>query len=350
MVLAEPVGSLRSSQARAERSDRLGPVRLWLAVVCALIVAMVLVGGATRLTDSGLSITEWQPILGAIPPLSEAEWLVALEKYRQIPEYQQINRGMSLAEFQFIYWWEWAHRFLGRIIGVVFFVPLLVFWVQGRLTGRLKWQLSGIFLLGGLQGFMGWYMVQSGLTERTDVSQIRLMMHLGLALIILSACFWVLMNMRQAKAEPRPGQGLAVILSGLVLLQILLGALVAGLDAGMTYNTWPLMDGSLVPSGLLFMDPWYVNFWDNITTVQFQHRMGGYLVAIVAVIVAWAAWRAGAARLAALLVAAVFAQIALGVWTVLGVVPLGPALAHQAGGVVLLLLSLAMAHRSPHAR
>jgi cytochrome c oxidase assembly protein subunit 15 len=256
-------------------------VRAWLVFMAVLVFAMVIVGGATRLTDSGLSITEWQPILGAIPPLNEADWQEALEKYRQIPEYQLINKGMSLADFKFIYWWEWGHRFLGRFIGIAFFVPLMFFWLTGRLERSQLPRLLGLFVLGGLQGALGWYMVMSGLVERTDVSQYRLSAHLTLATVIFAALVWTAMgygNTRRPAAWTVPlGSGaFAVVL--LVIAQTALGGFVAGLDAGMAYNTWPLMDGKIIPDGLMVMDPAWRNLFENALTVQFQHRMAAYLI------------------------------------------------------------------------
>ena len=202
-------------------------VRLWLFVVAGLVTLMVIVGGATRLTDSGLSITEWQPIIGAIPPLSEADWQVAFDKYREIPQYRLVNKGMSLAEFKVIYWWEWGHRFLGRLIGFAFLIPFLFFWFTGRLTPRLIAKLAVIFVLGGLQGALGWYMVQSGLVDRVDVSQYRLAAHLGLAILIFGAVVWVAFDLAEDRAAGVSTQVLrnsALGLTALVFLQIILGA------------------------------------------------------------------------------------------------------------------------------
>ena len=225
-------------------------LRLWLGAVALLIVAMILVGGATRLTDSGLSITEWQPIMGAIPPLSEADWQKAFAAYQKIPEYTELKRGMSLDAFKTIFWWEWAHRFLGRLIGVAFFVPFVVFWIAGYIPRALLPRLIGLFLLGGLQGAVGWYMVKSGLVERTDVSQYRLAAHFGVALVILGYTLWLLFGIgARAHAAAlgaraaRPGSPRLVLV--LIFVQMLAGALVAGLDAGMGYNTWPLINGAL---------------------------------------------------------------------------------------------------------
>jgi cytochrome c oxidase assembly protein subunit 15 len=335
-------------------------VRAWLVFMAVLVFAMVIVGGATRLTDSGLSITEWQPILGAIPPLNEADWQEALEKYRQIPEYQLINKGMSLADFKFIYWWEWGHRFLGRFIGIAFFVPLMFFWLTGRLERSQLPRLLGLFVLGGLQGALGWYMVMSGLVERTDVSQYRLSAHLTLATVIFAALVWTAMgygNTRRPAAWTVPlGSGaFAVVL--LVIAQTALGGFVAGLDAGMAYNTWPLMDGKIIPDGLMVMDPAWRNLFENALTVQFQHRMAAYLITAVVI---WQGLRAmaegnpPAVRTSAMaMLLAVFAQVALGIWTVVAQVPISLGLLHQGGALVLLAISLWHVHAlstSPMAR
>ena len=242
----------RAATKRPARTRQLQALRIWLGAIAALIVAMILVGGATRLTDSGLSITEWQPIMGAVPPLSEADWSQAFETYKKIPEYTEINHGMTLEEFKTIYWWEWAHRFLGRLIGAAFFVPFVVFWLAGYIPRPLLPRLAGLFVLGGLQGAVGWYMVKSGLVDRTDVSQYRLAAHFGVALLILGYTLWLVFGLGD---EPRPrrraraargGQDRRLILA-LIFLQLLAGALVAGLDAGMGFNTWPLINGAFVP-------------------------------------------------------------------------------------------------------
>jgi len=332
-------------------------VRAWLAFVAFMVFCMVIVGGATRLTDSGLSITEWQPLLGAIPPLNEADWLEALEKYRQIPEYQLINRGMSLEDFKFIYWWEWGHRFLGRTIGLAFFVPFMFFWLTGRLQRTQVPRLAGLFILGGLQGALGWYMVKSGLVDRTDVSQYRLSAHLTLATVIFAALVWTAFgygNARRPAAWTVPLGAGALGLIGLILLQTALGGFVAGLDAGMAYNTWPLMDGSLVPSGLLVIDPAWRNFFENALTVQFQHRLMAYVIAGFAL---WHGLRAmaetspPAVRMSGLaIIAATAGQVALGIWTLLAQVPISLGLMHQGGALVLLSVCIWHLHLLSTAR
>ncbi len=318
-------------------------LRIWLGAVALLIVAMILVGGATRLTNSGLSITEWQPIVGVVPPLTEADWQKAFAAYQKIPQYTELNQGMSLGEFKTIFWWEWAHRFLGRFIGIAFFVPFVLFWIAGVIPRSLLPRLAGLFVLGGLQGALGWYMVKSGLVDRTDVSQYRLAAHFGVALSILGYTLWLAFGLggetRSEQAKPA-GRVPAVIAGGvlaLVFLQLLAGALVAGLDAGRGYNTWPLINGAFVPNGLLEATPWYLNAFENPLAVQFDHRMIGYTVVIASLAqLAFLAWRKapqpliGSAMTLALLAVL---QATLGVWTLLLAVPIPLGLAHQAGAV-----------------
>ena len=328
------------------------PVQIWLYAIAALIALMVVVGGATRLTDSGLSITEWQVVMGAIPPLTEAHWLTAFDKYKQIPEYTNINRGMSLEEFKFIYWWEWGHRFLGRIVGFVFLIPLLIFWFTGRIGRGLGVKLVVLFVLGGAQGFLGWYMVQSGLAERVDVSQYRLAAHLGLAVLLFAACLWIAFDLRAWRPDGEPAgawaRNGAAALCVLVFLQIILGAFVAGLDAGMGYNTWPTMNGEFIPEGLMIMEPAWKNLFENAMTVQFNHRMLAYVIAIAALAYAFQTYkRRGKGVLSAssaLIGFVVLVQIALGVATVVWQVPIDVALTHQVGALVLLALALHHLH------
>lgn len=353
--MAVPQVAQRAAVApeRAHASDQRA-ARLWLYFVAALVIAMIVVGGATRLTDSGLSITEWQPLLGAIPPLSEADWHEAFTKYQQIPQYHLVNKGMSLDEFKFIYWWEWAHRFLGRFIGVAFAIPFLWFWVRRRLPKGMAPKLLGVLALGAVQGGVGWFMVKSGLVDRIDVSPYRLALHLIVALLILAWIVWLALELRPGPAAVRlrtvtPAQKrLAATLVGLVLLQSLLGAFVAGHNAGLTYNTWPLMDGKFIPDGLGTLSPWYVNIFENITTIQFNHRMVAYLLAAVALVqFVWIARSADDEKLvrsSLLLLAGIFAQAALGIWTLLEVVPLWLGLAHQAGAAIVLIFAVRNLH------
>ena len=341
---ASPSGALEPSP-RIVRDRR--AIRIWLYGICLLIFAMIVVGGATRLTDSGLSITEWKPIHGIIPPLSVAEWEEELEKYRQIPEYQLVNKGMSLEEFKFIFWWEWGHRQLGRLIGLVFFVPFVFFWLRGHLSARLKPRLFGLFLLGGAQGAIGWWMVASGLSDRLDVSQYRLATHLGMAFVILGASIWLSLEARYGPPPLRRGRlaGVTAGLLGLVFLQIILGAFVAGLDAGRIYNTWPLMNGDLIPEGYLGGMSFFPAIFESHAAVQMHHRWMGYIVAVCVFAHAALSWREPRVSLKPFMVilpALVIGQIALGIAALLAVVPLSLSLAHQ-GGAILLFIAVVCA-------
>ncbi|QUS40258.1 heme A synthase [Tardiphaga alba] len=335
------------------RDKELRPVRVWLMVVAAMIVAMVMVGGATRLTESGLSIVEWKPVTGALPPLTDAHWHDAFEAYKKIPQYREVNRGMSLDEFKTIFWWEWSHRLLGRTIGMVFLFPFLFFLWRGVLTSELKKRLWVIFGLGGLQGFVGWWMVASGLTHRVEVSQYRLAVHLMLALIIFAAIVWVLRRMKAGATAAATGRLRVTswVLLGLTFLQLYFGALVAGLRAGRVFNTWPDIDGAFIPaaSRLFFEDPWWRNMFDNALTVQFQHRMTAYLLFALAVWHALDAILAKADRSvvngALWLAASIAVQAMLGILTLLHQVPIDLALAHQAVAIVVLTLALLQVER-----
>lgn len=318
------------------QSAALPYVRAWLFIVAFLVFAMVIVGGATRLTDSGLSITEWQPLLGAIPPLTDADWLAAFDKYKLIPEYSVINRGMTLAEFKFIYWWEWAHRFLGRIIGAVFLLPLLFFALTKRLPKGAWPRLAAIFVLGGLQGALGWYMVRSGLAGRVDVSQYRLAAHLTLAAVIFAAVVWAALRIGSEPRRITERERGAALLCALIILQIAAGGFVAGLDAGKGYNTWPLMEGALVPGGLFPLTPWWRNLFENAMTAQFSHRVIAYVLAVGVAAHAYLARTPSAV----LLLGMVLAQAALGIWTLLAMAPLELSLIHQGGAFLLLAAAL----------
>lgn len=318
------------------------PVRLWLYVLAVFVLLMVMIGGATRLTDSGLSITEWKPISGAIPPLSLQDWNVEFDAYKQIPEYQQINKGMSLEEFKGIFWWEWGHRFLGRFIGLVFLIPFLVFLFQRRLDWKLAPSLAVLFVLGGFQGFLGWWMVSSGLSERVDVSQYRLAAHLGAACVLFISIIWVARRLRPAQVM-WVQKGWPALIAGLgllVFLQIVAGAFVAGLDAGFSHNTWPLMAGKFVPSGLAMLDPLWINSFENIITVQFNHRMIAYLIFVVVVGLTWRAWNKtqfdGVHGWMATIAVLTLVQVILGVLTLIYVVPMYLALAHQVTAFILI--------------
>lgn len=349
-----PDGSGHPDQIAPRLADPMRGVRWWLYGVAAMVFALIVVGGATRLTDSGLSITEWRPLMGIIPPLTDADWHDVFEKYRQIPEYKLVNRGMSLDAFKFIFWWEWGHRFLARMVGFAFAIPFVYFLARRRLPGTLSWKLAGLFALGGLQGAIGWYMVASGLVDRVDVSHYRLTLHLSVAFLILALLLWSAFSLlpqrtAPAAAPPAPGRRLAArVLLALMFVQVAAGALVAGLKAGLTYNTWPLMDGQLVPDGLLVMKPWYLNPFENVALVQFNHRLLAY------VIVAGVLWHAISIvrgeredtlrSSATLLAVGVVVQAMLGIWTLLASVPLGLGLAHQ--GMAAIVIGLAVWHLS----
>jgi cytochrome c oxidase assembly protein subunit 15 len=328
-------------------------VRVWLLVVAGLIAAMVLVGGATRLTESGLSIVEWKPVTGVVPPLTAAQWDEAFRAYQAIPQYRQLNAGMALAEFKTIFWWEWSHRLLGRLIGAVYLLPFLYFLWRGGMSGELKRRLWLIFGLGALQGAVGWWMVASGLSERTEVSQYRLATHLVLALLIFAAVVWTLRRL----ADERPPlasvrlKSTSLVLVVLTFVQLYFGALVAGLRAGLVYNTWPDIDGGFVPSAarLWFETPWWRNLFENALTVQFEHRMTAYALFALALLHALDAIRSRAAAPvvsgALWLLAAIALQATLGILTLLNQVPIGLGLAHQAVAIVVLTLAICQAER-----
>jgi heme a synthase len=345
-----PIWRKMNTQATLGRNRR--TVALWLVVVAGLVALMVVVGGLTRLTESGLSITSWKPIHGALPPLSQAEWEEELEAYRQIPEYQQINKGMSLDEFKTIFWWEWGHRNLGRLIGLAFFIPFVVFLVRRQIERTWIPRLVLLFLLGGLQGFVGWWMVASGLTERTDVSQYRLVAHLSLALVIYGGLVWTALEIGGWRANAAITDAAARLFPwalgfvGLVFVQIMSGGFVAGTDAGMTYNTWPLMDGQFVPEGYWGYSPWWLSPFEQVQAIQFNHRIGGYAVFAAAIALWWQARRSGdtqIARLADMIFAVTVAQVAIGIATLLAVMPIWLAALHQFGAVVLLTASVVFA-------
>lgn len=329
-------------------------VRIWLIVVAALVVCTLMVGGATRLTESGLSIVEWKPVTGTVPPLTDAEWGSQFEAYKTIPQYREMNAGMSLAEFKMIFWWEWGHRLLGRLIGAVFLLPFLWFLWRGAFNSEgLRRRLWVIFVMGGLQGAVGWWMVKSGLTERVSVSQYRLATHFMLALFIFSAIVWTLRRLGKpvavvASARVKITSRLLLVM---VFLQLYFGALVAGLRAGKVFNTWPQIDGSFIPSAerLFFEEPWWRNFFDNTLTVQFSHRMIAYTLLVVAALHAIDAVRskAGSAVVSGALwvLVAMIVQAMLGIVTLLNQVPIDLGLAHQAMAIVVLTLTLFQAER-----
>ncbi len=327
--------------SRFATRDRSGTVALWLFLVAALVFAMIVVGGATRLTGSGLSITEWRPIMGAIPPLNDQEWQAAFALYRDIPQYRLVNAGMTLAEFKVIFWWEWAHRFLGRIIGLAFAVPLLVFLALRQIPRRLIWRCVVLLGLGGLQGLVGWWMVTSGLVDRVDVAPERLTVHLGLAFLILVGLIWTGLEARHGPASSRPPQGWArgaALLLGAVFLQCLFGALVAGSKAGLVYTDWPLMNGHI-----LAPVDWSLGtlaFLNDQALVQFVHRIWAYVLLAIGTLYAVQAFRwrlaEGVGFWAYALAATLWAQAALGVFTLIHAVPLTLGVLHQAGAALAL--------------
>jgi cytochrome c oxidase assembly protein subunit 15 len=327
-------------------------IALWLMLLFVLVVAMIAVGGLTRLTESGLSITEWRPVTGALPPLSAEEWQGEFDRYRQIPQYELVNRGMSLEEFKVIYWWEWGHRQLGRVIGLVWAVGFVGFLAARKVPPGWTLRLLGLGALGGLQGAIGWWMVASGLEgERISVASYRLAMHLGLAFLILGLIAWYVFQLRREEgdllqARRQRNAGLVAwggVLAGVAFVQILLGALVAGIDAGRGYIDWPLMGGEVFPSAAFDYVPVWTNFTENPALVQFNHRLVGYLLMVLGA-VAW--WRSrGSANVAIrrgfdAMAIALVAQMVLGIFTVLYAAPWQIAIVHQFGAVVLFVLVL----------
>jgi cytochrome c oxidase assembly protein subunit 15 len=352
-----PLSVSASAASSATTNER--PLALWLMICCAMIYAMVVLGGVTRLTGSGLSMVEWDPIFGVVPPLSEAEWETTFDLYRASPEYQKINVGMDLHGFKQIYWFEFAHRLLGRAIGLVFLLPFLYFLFTGRIRRSLIPKLVMLFVLGGLQGGLGWYMVKSGLVDNPHVSQYRLTAHLGTALAIYSYMLWVSLSLwtNASGTTPAPApRGLrrfAAALGGLVFVTALSGGFVAGLKAGFAYNTFPLMDGHWIPEAMFLQSPLWRNFFENIATVQFDHRLLATLV-FAGCLSFWLVARPHAlptsARLGvhALLAAAVL-QVSLGISTLLLHVPTPLAAMHQAGALLLLTVILLVNHRLRYA-
>ncbi|WP_300335170.1 COX15/CtaA family protein [Accumulibacter sp.] len=335
-------------------------IALWLLTCSAMVFAILVVGGVTRLTHSGLSIVEWQPIIGVVPPLDQAEWDATFDKYKKTPEYLKVNHQMSLDEFKGIFFWEYWHRVLGRLIGVVFLLPFLYFWVRRKIDRPLLPQLLGIFVLGGMQGAMGWYMVKSGLVDDPRVSHYRLTAHLSLAFLIFMAMFWLALGLLAERARPSTDAALKRLqrigfwLVILVAYMVVSGGFVAGIRAGKAYNSFPLMNGHILPPESFVIDPWYLNFFNNMALVQFDHRLGAWLLAIL---LPWFWWKIRAAavsptaRLAATwVVVALYAQIVLGISTLLLAVPVGLGAAHQGGAMIVLGLLLWLNHELRVAR
>lgn len=336
-------------------------VAAWLFVCCAMVFSILVVGGVTRLTNSGLSIVEWAPIVGTIPPLNAEEWDETFEKYKQTPEYKHVNHQMTVDEFKGIFWWEYWHRVLGRLIGIAFFIPFVYFWARKKLSPALVPKLLGIFILGGLQGAMGWYMVKSGLVDNPHVSQYRLTAHLSLAFLIFIAMFWVALGLVAERARATLDTGLRRLqrfgfwLAILAAYMVVTGGFVAGIRAGKAYNTFPLMNGYIVPPEIFMIDPWYLNFFNNMATTQFDHRLGAWLLAFL-VPWFWLKLRtasqvsARARALSTLLVVVVACQIALGIATLLLAVPIALGAAHQGGAMVVFAVLLWLNHELRVAR
>jgi cytochrome c oxidase assembly protein subunit 15 len=334
----------------SENSHR--AIAIWLLVVCALIFVMVVLGGVTRLTHSGLSMVEWQPLMGAIPPLTHADWQALFEKYQLTPEYQKVNVGMDLAGFQKIFWLEYFHRLLGRLIGLAFLLPFVYFLVRKQIERALAPRLWLLFALGASQGLLGWLMVASGLVDVPRVSPYRLTAHLGLAILIYAATLWVALGLLTPK--PQAAGSVATLrrfgraVTGLVFLMILTGGFVAGTHAGFAFNDWPFMHGRLVPQGLYALEPWWVNLFENLATVQFNHRLVAYLLCLVIPAYWFMARRqdlaAGTRRLFNLLLAMLAIQVTLGIATLINFVPVSLAAAHQAGALLLFTIALLLNH------
>lgn len=345
----------KSSESLAD----MRPVARWLFLCCAFILLMVIIGGLTRLTGSGLSMVQWAPLLGWIPPMGEADWQEQFAYYQRSPEFMKVNWEMTLEGFKSIFWLEYIHRLIGRLTGLVFLLPFLYFLVRRRLDRPLAWQFALMFILGGLQGGMGWYMVVSGLVDDPRVSPYRLTAHLAIAVLLYAYMLWVALGLYFGERAIRPAtphhgfRRLAALLTGLIFVTILSGGFVAGLDAGMAYNTFPLMNDAWIPEGIFLMEPLYLNFFENLATVQWDHRLLATLVFCAVCAFWWFARRhplanaAGVAR--HLLLGMVVVQLLLGITTLLWMVPTPLASAHQTGAVVLFTIALFITHRLYHA-
>lgn len=330
--------------------DRHKSVEYWLLFLMVLVAAIIVVGGATRLTNSGLSITEWAPIRGALPPLSTEAWLAEFEKYKLIPEFEAEHPDMDLAGFKFIYFWEWSHRQLGRFIGLAFLVPFFWFVWRKKLAKGHRWKFLAIGLLIGLQGTIGWWMVHSGLQDgMVNVSQYRLATHLGMAFIIMGVIYWLFKRQSTVwdKPENQHGRKRTHLLAALVFIQIIAGAFMAGTHAGKTYNEWPLMDGDFVPQGYMVQTPFWRNLFENTAAIQFNHRTLAYLLLVVAIWVGWSFWTNKSVRSAMVLFGGLLIwQVGLGIWTLLSVAPLNLSLLHQFSSIVVFLAALRVVWRS----
>ncbi len=323
-------------------------ISLWLFAVAALVIAMIMVGGITRLTDSGLSITAWKPISGTLPPLTDAAWQAEFDAYKKIPEYQQINAGMTMAGFKAIFFWEYVHRLLGRVIGLAYALPLLWFAVRRQIPRGYGWRLTALLALGGLQGAIGWWMVASGLSVRTDVSHVRLAVHLSTALVLLGGLIWTALDLRALSMLPvaRPARmtGVAATAIGLLAVQTIFGAFTAGLDAGYAFSSWPLMGDAIFPANAPMIDPAWRNAVDNPIVVQFIHRWFAFAAAAGLGLLAWQVIRRGAPSVGYLIIALVTLQIILGIATLLTGVAIEIAVAHQVNAALLLMATVVAAH------
>lgn len=325
-------------------------VVIWLLICALTIYGMIVLGGVTRLTESGLSIVEWKPVVGVLPPLDESQWQREFEKYQQFPEFQKVNTSMDLDGFKKIFWLEYLHRLLGRLIGVLFFLPLVVFWWRGHIRPAFKPHLLALFVLGGLQGVLGWYMVKSGLVDNPRVSQYRLTSHLGLAVLIYGYMVWLIARLRWSEPATNRPRWVWVAL-GATFVMILSGGLVAGIRAGHAYNTWPLMAGQWIPPGLYDYQPAWLAAFEQITTVQFNHRMLAYLLTGLLLLLVRRLCRAGPGLRpwAIFLLSALALQVSLGISTLLLAVPVWLGALHQAGAVLLFTAVLLAVFHAPAA-
>ena len=341
--------SIAPEGLRSAHDDR--AIGRWLLFCCGVLLALVMLGGATRLTESGLSIVDWKPVSGVLPPLNEAAWQAEFARYKDSPQYTKVNRGMSLGEFKTIFWYEWAHRLLARLLGLVFALPLLWFWLRGQVRPRLRWPLIGILCLGAAQGYMGWYMVKSGLVDMPRVSHFRLAAHLSLALLIFASMFALALKLLWPRSrQARPLAAVTRTLLGLLALTIVFGAFVAGMRAGLMFNTWPMMGAHWIAPGVLAFDPWWRNFLENPVMVQFVHRCLALTTLALCLGLWWRLRRVeleSSQRLALnVLLAMVLVQVCLGISTLLLHVPVWLGTLHQGGAVLLLGAALMFRHRS----
>ena len=343
-----------SKNYTASEQNQRKAIGLWLLVCAVTIYIMIIVGGVTRLTQSGLSMVEWEPIMGAIPPLSLSDWQDTFSKYKASPEYQKINKGMSLVEFKSIFWWEYGHRVLGRFIGLLFFVPFLFFLLRGYLTSAWKVKLFGLFVLGGMQGVVGWYMVKSGLVDNPHVSQYRLALHFGIALAIYAVMIWFMLDFLrgEVRRDKTSLRAIAVFSAKLIFFMMLTGAFVAGLKAGHIYNTFPKMGTTFVPNEIFAIEVFWRNFFENPVTVQFVHRSIAYLIVLTILILFFRGLKLASERedlkirmnlIAVLLL--MICQVSFGIMALLQGVPVSWVSLHQGTGVLLLTSTLFLTHR-----